>query len=456
LDGGHLKQRVAQQIDDSAQTIIDFGKDILRHPELGYKEFRTSRMAKEFMEGLGLAVRDGLAITGLRSDYRENSGPTVAILGELDAVLCPEHPFADKTTGAAHACGHNVQVSAMLGSALGLLKSGVMRDLAGGVALIAVPSEEFVEIEFRRGLREAGKIEFLAGKQEMVKDGAFDGVDAAMMIHTDASTTQPGVRAGGSSNGFMGKTARFLGKEAHAGGSPHMGINALSAANIAFMSIQAQRETFRDTDVVRVHPIITKGGDLVNIIPAEVKLEMHVRARTADAMMDAARKVDRALRAGAVAMGATVEIHTLTGHLPLVNNPGLVDLFLENEGRLVPAQHLNRVPDSEVSGGTTDMGDISQLMPAVHPHVGGVLGSGHSKDYEVVNEAHAYINSAKAMAFTVIDLLANGAEGIKDIRAGYRPIYTKSAYLALLRKGFSFERFDGASITANTGHALSD
>lgn len=447
MDTGELKRRVAQAIDDSAKAIIDFGKDILRHPELGYKEFRTSSKTREFLEGLGLSVKDGMAITGLRSDLRENAGPTVAILGELDAVLCPEHPFADRSTGAAHACGHNVQVSAMLGSALGLLKSGVMRDLAGGVALIAVPSEEFVEIEFRRGLREAGKIEFLAGKQEMVKDGAFDGVDAAMMIHTDSSTTQPSVRAGGSSNGFMGKTARFLGKEAHAGGSPHTGINALSAANIAFMSIQAQRETFRDADIVRVHPIITKGGDLVNIVPAEVKLEMHVRARTAEAMMDAARKVDRALRAGAVAMGATVEIHTLTGHLPLVNNPSLVDLFLENEGRLVPGEQLDRAPDTEVSGGTTDMGDVSQLMPAVHPHVGGVLGRGHSKDYEVVNEAHAYINSAKAMAFTAIDLLANGAEGINRIKAGHKPLYTKADYLALLRKGFSFERFDGASIT---------
>jgi amidohydrolase len=447
VDVDRLKQRVAQQIDDSAQAIIDFGKDILKHPELGYKEFRTSGRVKRFMQDLGLTVQDGFAVTGLRSDFRENAGPIVAILGELDAVLCPEHPFADKTTGAAHACGHNVQVSAMLGSALGLLKSGAMAELAGGVALIAVPSEEFVEIEFRRGLREAGKIEFLAGKQEMVKDAAFDGIDAAVMIHTDSSTTQPSVRAGGSSNGFMGKTARFLGKEAHAGGSPHTGINALSAANIAFMSIQAQRETFRDADVVRVHPIFTKGGDLVNIIPAEVKLEMHVRARTAEAMMDAVRKVDRALRAGAVAMGAVVEIHTLTGHLPLVNDPSLVDLFLANEARLVPAQHLNRVPDTEVSGGTTDIGDISQLMPAVHPHVGGVLGAGHSKDYEVVNEAHAYINSAKAMAFMAIDLLADGAQKMNEIKAAHKPIYTKSEYLALLRKGFSFEKFNGASVT---------
>ena len=446
MDAKQLKELVAREIDVAAQSIIEFGQDILRNPELGYKEFRTSKKTKDFMESLGLRVRDGMAITGLRGDLSDNSGPTIAILGELDAVLCPEHPFADKGTGAAHACGHNVQISAMLGAGLGLLRAGAMQHLSGNVALIAVPSEEFVEIEFRRGLREDGKIEFLAGKQEMVKDGAFDGVGAALMIHTDTSTTESAARAGGSSNGFVGKTVRFIGKEAHAGGAPHMGINALSAANIALMSIHAQRETFRDEDVVRVHPIITKGGDLVNIVPREVKIETHVRARTTEAMMDASRKVDRALRAGAVAMGAVVEIHSLTGHLPLANNPAMVDLFLENEALLVGMENIHRLPDTQVSGGTTDMGDISHLMPAVHPHVSGVLGSGHSKDYDVVNTTHAYLNSAKAMASTVIDLLVDGASVYQKIVAQYRPIFTKEQYLTLIRQGFAFERLDGALV----------
>jgi metal-dependent amidase/aminoacylase/carboxypeptidase family protein len=244
----------------------------------------------------------------------------------------------------------------------------------------------------------------------------------------------------------MGKTVRFLGKEAHAGGSPQTGINALYAANVALTAINAQRETFKDEDIVRVHPIITKGGDLVNIIPQEVKIESHVRARTAEAMWDACAKVDRSLRAGAVAMGATVEIHTLTGHLPQKNDPNMVDLFLKNMASLVGKEHAIRTPDTHVGGGTTDMGDITHLMPAVHPHVSGIKGRGHSKDYVIVNKQHAYINSAKAMAFMAIDLLADGAAEYNRIAGEFKPIFTIEQYLALVRSGFNFETFDGSKV----------
>ena len=156
----------------------------------------------------------------------------------------------------------------MLGVANGLLKSGVLDELAGQVTLIAVPAEEFVEIASRDDLRREGKLEFLGGKAEFIKLGAFDNVDMAMMVH-GASIDRMAAVAGmsASNNGFIGKQARFVGKAAHAGGAPHDGINALYAANIALSAINAQRETFKDDDTVRIHPILTRAGDLVNVIP---------------------------------------------------------------------------------------------------------------------------------------------------------------------------------------------
>src|SRR6185437_5356413 len=155
-------------------------------------------------------------------------------------------------------------------------------------------------------------------------------VDLAMMIHTNwrADDGKAGVPA--SNNGRVGKTARFIGRAAHAGGAPHMGVNALYAAQLALAAINAQRETFRDEDTIRVHPILTHGGSQVNVIPGEARIETYVRGRTLEGIRDANLKVDRALKAGALALGATVEIETLPGYLPLRTDATMARAFRRN------------------------------------------------------------------------------------------------------------------------------
>ena len=149
----------------------------------------------------------------------------------------------------------------MVGAAYGLVAAGVSEELAGEIAFFAVPAEEYVEIDYRLGLVGEGKIAFLGGKPELVELGHFDDVDMAVMIHTKSSAqTEEAVGIAHSSNGFLAKNVRFIGRAAHAGVAPEKGVNALSAATLALSAIDAQRETFRDQDCVRVHPIITKGG----------------------------------------------------------------------------------------------------------------------------------------------------------------------------------------------------
>src|SRR5881628_3981146 len=152
----------------------------------------------------------------------------------------------------------------------------------------------------------------------------------AMMIHTTSRPEDGPACVPGSKNGRFGKTARFIGRAAHAGGAPHMGVNALYAAHIALAGINAVRETFKDDDTIRVHPILTHGGSQVNVIPGEARLETYVRGRTLEGIRDANAKVDRALKAGALALGARVEIETLPGYLPLRSDPTMTRVFRQN------------------------------------------------------------------------------------------------------------------------------
>ncbi len=188
----------------------------------------------------------------------------------------------------------------MLGAALGLKLAGISDSLAGNVTFMAVPAEEYVEISFRQQLRDQGKIRYLGGKQELVYRGEFDDIDIAIMVHADKDAPAGRVGLCETCNGFIGMTVQYIGKEAHAAGAPHEGINALNAAMIGLMGVHALRETFQDQDIVRVHPIITKGGDLVNTVPADVRMETYVRAKTMAAIEGTYGKVSRAFKAAAI------------------------------------------------------------------------------------------------------------------------------------------------------------
>jgi metal-dependent amidase/aminoacylase/carboxypeptidase family protein len=186
---------------------------------------------------------------------------------------------------------------------------------------MAVPAEEPIEIEWRRELFREGKLFFLGGKQEFIKDGYFETVDISLANHMSTNTEwKIAVRGGEGPQpggvGFMGKMITFKGAEAHSGAAPWNGVNALNAATIAMHAIDAQRDTFKDGDAVRVHYFITKGGDAVNIVPSEVTMEMMIRAASVDAIKDASMKVDRAVKGGALAMGAEAVIDNIPGYLP--------------------------------------------------------------------------------------------------------------------------------------------
>lgn len=426
-----LKAQVCAAIDRKRDEILALGADLWRTPELGFKEHKTAaRVSAEFAK-LGIPHRTGIALTGIKGAVAgAKPGPCVAVLGELDALGVPDHPEFNTTTGAVHACGHNAQLTALVATAIGLIEGGAFAHFAGRVAFIAVPAEEYVELEYRNELRRQGKLEFIGGKPEFIRLGEFDDVDMAMLTHLTSNPEDRCARIVESSNGCIAKQIQYLGKAAHAGGSPHRGVNALYAAQIGLAAINAQRETFRDEDHIRVHPIITRGGEVVNVIPADVRMETFVRGKTTDAILEAEKKVDRSLRAGAVAMGATVNINTLPGYLPQVNDPTLTAIYRENAAAMYGAE--NCIVGGHQNG-STDMGDLEHIMPAIQPSHRGGGGTGHGKDYHIADPVAAYLDAAKLMALTVVDLLFDDAVTAREVLAASKPRLTKDEYLAFMR-----------------------
>ena len=397
-----LKAALCAAIEKRLEDIRAIGLSIAEEPELGYKEVKTSAKVQEAFDRLGIAYETGFGVTGVKARLAgAGHRRTVALLGELDAIVCREHPMSDPVTGAAHCCGHNV------------------------------PAEEYVEIEYRNKLREEKKIEFLGGKAQIIAEGGFDDVDMALQMHVDPATHPEGnFQVGNTSNGFIGKLITYRGKAAHAAGAPDKGVNALNACMMGVMGVNAIRETFREDDCVRFHPIINSGGDLVNVIPDYVKMESYVRASNLPAMKDVNARINRALQAGAMALGAECDIHDLAGYLPMKPDENFRAVLRANAQKIFGAEF---VTEGEHAAGSTDMGDVSHLMPVVHPWVGCVSGVLHGANYRLTDEKTAFTKTPQVLASTIVDLLWDDAAEAERICAAHKPELTKAEYLEYMR-----------------------
>ena len=238
-----------------------------------------------------------------------------------------------------------------------------------------------------------------------MKRGMFDDVDISFMLH--ATSGEKRFYTAEGSNGCIIKDIRYIGKTAHAGGNPDKGINALYAANLGLSAINSIRETFREDQYIRVHPIITKGGDAVNVIPSDVRISTYVRGKTLEAIMDANRKVDMALAGGAISMGAKVEIFDIPGYMPLINDSNLMSLAKNSIAGLLNGEDIGHRTHAT---GSTDMGDISMVMPAIHPNVGGTEGTFHGSDYRITDEETAYILSSKYLLPSLLNFFRTTAK----------------------------------------------
>ena len=429
-------RRLAEAVEKHAKLMQQAEAYIWEHPETGYREWNTSAYLEERFEALGYTLVRAGNIPGFYTDLDTGRpGPKVAILGELDSLIVWNHPDCDRQTGAVHACGHSCQSAILLGVAAALKEPGVLEGLSGSIRLISVPAEELIELGYRSELKQKGVIRYYGGKVEFIARGYFDGVDIAMMIHTGNLPEGKALEFNLGNNGCVVKNISYHGVSAHAGGAPEKGRNALYAANLAISAANALRETFVDEDHIRFHPIITQGGTAVNAIPETAKLESYVRGATYESIAAANEKINLALAASAAALGCGVTLEDAPGYMPLNNDPNLEQVMAD-------AMRQVAGPESVIfadtwSKGSTDMGDVSAIMPAVHPHCSGARGKSHGADYFVGDLRLAVLLPAQCLAVTAGLLLENEAAAARRVVAEAHPLFpSKEAYLAAI------DRFD--------------
>lgn len=410
-------QKLHAAVEKYRDLILKTEDFIWKHPETGYREVVTGKYLEDVFEQLGYEIIRAGDIPGFYTVIDTGRpGPEVLVMGELDSLICPEHPEADPVTGAAHVCGHCAQCAALVGIAAALKEPGMLDEWSGRIRLCAVPAEELIEIEYRTGLKKAGKIHYLGGKPEFLYRGYFDGVDLAFMVHT---TQGEGFGVQRGSVGCLAKRVQYKGVSAHAGGSPWDGCNALYAASQGLNAVNAIRETFRESDIIRVHPIITKGGGAVNAIPDDVIVESYVRGSSFDAIRDANKRVNRALCGAALSLGANVDIQDTPGYAPLINSEGMIEMAMEAAQQIMPELKFGR--SSAIGSGSTDMGDLSCVMPVIHPYMPGAKGISHGANYYISDPELACVGSAKWQLAMLHLLLKDGAERAKTIVEEFTP-----------------------------------
>ncbi|MCC5885534.1 MAG: M20 family metallopeptidase [Gammaproteobacteria bacterium] len=371
-------ERMLEAVDAAADELIGISRDIHARPELAFEEHYASERLTGAMVDHGMSVTLGVygLETAFEAEFGSGDGPCVALLAEYDAL-----------PGIGHACGHNLIATAALGAAFAL--NALDGDLPGRVRLLGTPAEE-------KG----------GGKELMARAGAFDGVDAALMIHPSGINlvTMPCLC-------YADVRVVYHGRSAHASAMPHKGINALDGLLLAYQAISNLRQHIRGTE--RIHGIVTDGGQAPNIVPDRAAGEFYVRAATAAQLEALKPRVQACFDAGAKGAGCEVEITWGdVDYLDLNTNWPLAERFqhhAEGLGReFYPIEKLG------VGGaGSTDMGNVSQRVPSIHPMLAAAPRNVviHHPDFaryagSELGDAAA-LDGARSLALTAFDFLAD-------------------------------------------------
>lgn len=422
-----MKNKLQAIIEQKKAEIYALGDDLFKTPELGFKEFKTKSKIIDYLDKYQIKVEKQYCETGFQVSI--GSGlPHIGLLAELDAIPTPDHPFCDPTSNAAHSCGHSTQVTIMLAALVALQEAKVLEHSPGKVTLFFTPAEEFTDIAYRRELIAQGKIKYLSGKENMLADHIFDDVD--LIIHLHASGEYQGYRFGVNSTlaGFIYKAFTFKGKAAHAAVFPDQGINALNAFTLFQSAVAMLRETFKEEDMIRVHGIITHGGDTVNTIPDRVVYEGYVRSAKPQKLLEINQKLTDCAKYAALAIGAECNVKDTVGYLPLIQNESLSDVVYQNMLKFTTA---DQIKNHEVSVAAGDVGDISVFKPIIQYGYTGFIGTMHGKTLLVADQEEVYLTQAKIIAMTVYDLLSD-PKLVDNIKKAFKPIMTYDEYLKYL------------------------
>lgn len=421
-----MKQDLYSYIDAHREETFELGDRLFHNPELGFKEFKTGKIIREYLEKHDLKVDKEYALTGFSVSIGSGK-PHIGIIAELDAIPTQGHPCADPETTAAHACGHSTQQAITLAALTAVNQQ--IKDFKGTVTLFFTPAEEFTDLEYRKQLVRDGKIKYLSGKENMLADKLFDDIDCIIHLHAMGDKRYH-FSVDSVLSGFIHKKITFIGKASHAAVLPQYGINALHEATLFINAINMLRETFVDEDMTRIHGIIDDGGNTVNSIPDKVVYECYVRTVNPQVLHGLNEKVTKAAEHCAAAIGGSCIVEDTPGYLPLHQNDKLNEVIYENILNFADAKEVKW---HEYSAAAGDVGDICVFKPIIQYGYNGISGRIHGADMAIEDPEEVYITQAKVIAGAVYDLLKepNKVEEIKD---SFTPTMTYEEYINYLNK----------------------
>lgn len=417
--------------------VIELARLFHAHPELGFFETETRKILAGELASCGARMLRDDPCGGIVAETgsSDSGAPTIYLVADLDAL-----PVQGIQGGVAHACGHHAQMAVCVSVFAALARSDLPHTEGLRIVFVGSPAEEFVDLGRRRELRERGLVRYLSGKQEQIRLGVFDAPGVILKYHAmadppAAESAHPFLATvNGPMNGFVALRAVYEGKAAHAGGAPHDGVNALSAAMLGLAAINAQRETFRDQDHIRVHPILTEGGTAVNSVPDRAVAETYVRGAHAEAIASAAEKVRRAFASGALALGARLTLESTPGYQPFIPDPVLGGVLSEAARTFIPASRIDFESEDFASD---DIGDVACLLPTCQLRAGGFSGTRHGADFLASDPGIAYVLPARILLETAVLLCRSNGERARKVIAGFSPRMSKTDYISMLESSFS-------------------
>ena len=423
-----MKDLLKQLIDTDENNIYQLGQSLFETPELGFKEFKTKKILIDHLAKHNITVEKEYYQTGFQVSI--GSGyPHIGLIAELDAIPTLDHPVSDPITKAAHSCGHSTQLTIMTSALIALKKANITANFNGKITLFFTPAEEFTDINYRKQLISEKKISYLSGKENMLADRVFDDVDLLIHLHASGSSDYR-FSINSTLAGFIYKTFTFKGRASHAAVLPHEGVNALNAFSLFASALAMKRETFKEEDMVRVHGILTHGGDTVNSIPERIVYEAYVRSINPNTLLTLSEEITSCAKHCASALKAECHVEDTPGYLPLIQDKNLNEVVYEN---LLQFTTPDKIKTNERSVAAGDVGDISVLKPIIQYGYTGFSGIIHGKDLKIANPEEIYLTQAKIITMIIFDLLSK-PEKVKKIKDEFVPKMTHDEYLAYLDK----------------------
>jgi len=393
-------------INDYYQQASAFCDALFVQPELGFKEVKTQEMVVSKLKEINPSIEyETFSLTGIKTYLRSNkkSGKTMAFIAEMDAVYAPNHFASDSESGAAHNCGHFAQTAIGVTLYNYYVQSQAYLDLDFDLCFIFVPAEEYLDLDYRKTLLTDNQINYYGGKADAMSKGVFDDIDFSVCTHAIGELFEiPTIELGCDLAGFLYKFYDFIGKPSHAGFDPFSGVNAYNMSTLFNTGLGLARQSMKESEGVRINPVITNTDMSTNIIPEHVCVGSDIRCYSTDYLVNLSHKLDRIAKGSAYALEGEVKITTQMGYLPFKQDASLTKIAQTTYDKFHKINGI--INDRGAISAAGDIGDLAYMMPCIQIGFSGFEGTIHGNDFKLVDSKFVLTDFIEYLVHYIQDL----------------------------------------------------